>query len=108
MEMHYYYYPESIVTANTTWLGDHFDSTLLYGSLVEGYTFMKGETDMVALYSKRLRRGNVVAQENLATARIVRHLSFWTSEVSGHMIMNDIGVLLGGVVQVQTTQNRGP
>jgi hypothetical protein len=53
MEMHYYYYPESIVTANTTWLGDHFDSTLLYGSLVEGYTFMKGETDMVALYSKR-------------------------------------------------------
>lgn len=53
MEMHYYYYPESIVTANTTWLGDHFDSTLLYGSLVEGYTFMKGEPDMVALYSKR-------------------------------------------------------
>ena len=53
MEMHYYYYPESIVTANTTWLGDHFDSTLLYGSLIEGYTFMKGEPDMIAQYTKR-------------------------------------------------------
>ena len=53
MELHYYYYPESIVTASTTWLGDNFDSALLYGTLVEAYTYMKGEQDMVALYSDR-------------------------------------------------------
>lgn len=53
IELHYYYYPESIVTANTSWLGDNFDSVLLYGSLVEAYTFMKGETDMMALYNQK-------------------------------------------------------
>ena len=41
--LHYFYYPQSIVTAGTSWLGDNFDSVLLYGSLVEAYTFMKGE-----------------------------------------------------------------
>ena len=51
MELHYYYYPESIVTAGTSWLGDNFDSVLLYGSLVEAYTYMKGEADMMALYN---------------------------------------------------------
>jgi hypothetical protein len=49
VELHYYFYPESIVTASTTWLGDNFDSTLLYGSLVEAYTFMKGEPDVVGI-----------------------------------------------------------
>jgi len=53
MELHYYYYPESIVTAGTTWLGDHFDSVLLYGSLLEAYTYMKGEADVIAGYQKR-------------------------------------------------------
>ena len=53
VELHYYYYPESIVTASTTWLGDNFDSVLLYGSLVEAVTFMKGEADMVALYNTK-------------------------------------------------------
>jgi hypothetical protein len=52
-ELHYFFYPESIVTANTTWLGDNFDSVLLYGSLVEAYTFMKGEDDMVKLYNQK-------------------------------------------------------
>ena len=52
-ELHYYYYPESIVTAGTTWLGDNFDSTLLYGSLLEAYTYMKGEADVTANYQKR-------------------------------------------------------
>lgn len=51
-ELHYFYYPESIVTAGTTWLGDNFDSALLNGSLVEAIRFMKGEGDMVALYEK--------------------------------------------------------
>jgi hypothetical protein len=53
VELHYYYYPESIVTASTTWLGDNFDTVLLYGSLVEAYTYMKGEADMMALYNQK-------------------------------------------------------
>ena len=53
VELHYYYYPESIVTAGTTWLGDNFDSALLYGSLLEAYTFMKGEPDVIGEYQKR-------------------------------------------------------
>jgi hypothetical protein len=52
-ELHYYYYPESIVTAGTTWLGDNFDSALFYGSLLEAYTYMKGEPDIIAGYQKR-------------------------------------------------------
>jgi|688.fasta_scaffold376010_2 hypothetical protein len=55
VELHYYYYPESIVTAGTTWLGENFDSALLYGSLVEAYTFMKGEQDMMALYDAKYK-----------------------------------------------------
>ena len=52
VELHYFYYPESIVTAGSTWLGDNFDSALLNGSLVEAIRFIKGEPDMVALYDK--------------------------------------------------------
>jgi len=55
VELHYYYYPASIVTAGTSWLGDNFDSVLLYGSLVEATTFMKGEADMVALYDGKYK-----------------------------------------------------
>lgn len=51
-ELHYLAYPESIVTADTTWLGDNFDSVLLNGALIEALRFMKGEADMVALYEK--------------------------------------------------------
>jgi hypothetical protein len=51
-ELHYGYYPESIVTASTSWLGDNFDPVLLNGALVEAIRFMKGEPDMVALYEK--------------------------------------------------------
>lgn len=55
VELHYYYYPTSITTASggTTWLGDNFDTVLLYGSLVEAYTYMKGEADMLSLYAQR-------------------------------------------------------
>jgi hypothetical protein len=48
VELHYYYYPESIVTAETTWLGDNFDPALFYGALREAYLFMKGEQDLIA------------------------------------------------------------
>jgi hypothetical protein len=51
-ELHYFYYPESIVTAGTSWLGDNFDSALLNGALIEAIRFIKGEPDMVAFYEK--------------------------------------------------------
>lgn len=50
IELHYYYYPESIVTANTTWLGDNFDSVLFNGVMVEAIRYMKGEPDLVKMY----------------------------------------------------------
>lgn len=55
VELHYYYYPESIVTAGTTWLGDNFDSVLLYGTLVEAYTYMKGEADIALAYNTKYK-----------------------------------------------------
>ncbi len=51
-EIHFAYYPESIVTANTTWLGTEFDSALLNGTLMEAIRFQKGEPDMIATYEK--------------------------------------------------------
>lgn len=55
VELHYFYYPESITTVvgGQTWLGDNFSSALLYGSLLEAYTYMKGEADVIAEYQKR-------------------------------------------------------
>jgi hypothetical protein len=53
-ELHYYFYPPSISVAPfTSWLGDNFDTVLLYGSLVEAYTYMKGEVDMMGLYNQK-------------------------------------------------------
>jgi hypothetical protein len=52
-ELHYFYYPASIVDSGTSWLGDNFDSVLLYGSLVEAAAFMKSDADTVAIYSGR-------------------------------------------------------
>jgi hypothetical protein len=52
-ELHYFYYPESIVTAGTSWLGDNYSPVLLYGALVEAYTYMKGETDMLLAYNTK-------------------------------------------------------
>lgn len=53
IELHYFYYPPSIVDEGTSWLGDNFDSVLLYGALLEAYTFMKGEADVLGEYQKR-------------------------------------------------------
>ena len=53
IELHYFYYPPSIVTSGTSWLGDNFDAVLLYGSILEAYTFMKGEQDVMAQYQNR-------------------------------------------------------
>jgi len=55
VELHYYYYPESITVAadGRTWLGDNYSPVLLYGTLVEAYTFLKGEVDLTAQYEKK-------------------------------------------------------
>lgn len=62
VELHYYYYPPSITTNQTSWLGDNFDSVLLYGSLVEAYTYMKGEADMMALYNQKYMEALALAK----------------------------------------------
>jgi hypothetical protein len=62
VELHYFYYPESIVDAGTSWLGDNFDSVLLYGSLVEAYTYMKGEQDMLTLYNQKFMEALALAK----------------------------------------------
>ena len=55
IELHYYYDPESIVTAGTSWYGTNAEAALLYGSLIEAYTYMKGEADLIALYTGRYK-----------------------------------------------------
>ena len=52
VELHYFFYPESIVTAGTTWLGDNFDTALLNGALLEALRFIRGDAEMVAMYDK--------------------------------------------------------
>jgi len=68
VELHYNYYPESIVTAGTTWLGDNFDSVLLYGTICEAYTYMKGEADMVKLTQDRYVQA-IALYKNLADGK---------------------------------------
>jgi hypothetical protein len=64
IELHYFYYPESITTSPTTrtWLGDNFDSVLFYGSLVEAATYMKQEQDLVALYNQKYTEALALAK----------------------------------------------
>jgi len=68
LELHYFYYPESIVTSatnptGTSWLGDNFDIALLNYSLMEALTYMKGEQDMVALYKSRAESAMVLLKQ---------------------------------------------
>jgi hypothetical protein len=63
MELHYFYYPESITTAQTTWLGNNFDSLLLYGSLLEAAAYMKSDTDVVKNYSDRYNEAFTMAKQ---------------------------------------------
>jgi len=53
VELHYFYSPESIVTAGTTWIGNNAEQALLYGTLFEAYTYMKGEPEILNLYNQR-------------------------------------------------------
>jgi len=67
-ELHYYYYPESIVTAGNTWLGDNFDSVLLYGTICEALVYMKGEGDMIAVANERYVQA-IALYKNLADGK---------------------------------------
>jgi len=69
-ELHYYAYPESIVDAadGRTWLGDNFDSVLLYGTMNEALTYMKGEPDMIKLYQERYVQA-IALYKNLAEGK---------------------------------------
>lgn len=62
VELHYNHYPESIVTAGNSWLGDNFDTVLLYGSLVEAYQYMKGDADMLANYNTKYNEALALAK----------------------------------------------
>ena len=64
MELHYFFYPDSIIVAadGRTWLGDNFDTVLLYGSLVEAYIFMKGEVDIITMYETKYKEALALAQ----------------------------------------------
>lgn len=62
VELHFFYYPESIVTAGNTWLGDNFDPVLLYGALVEAATYMKQEPDLMALYDGKFKEALTMAK----------------------------------------------
>jgi len=64
VELHYYYYPVSITVASSgqTWLGDNFDTVLLYGSLVEAYTYMKGEQDIMVFYDAKYKEALALAK----------------------------------------------
>jgi hypothetical protein len=65
VELHYFYYPESITTVSggQTWLGDNFSSTLLYGSLLEAYTYMKGEADVMNIYKARYDEAMILLKQ---------------------------------------------
>ena len=64
VELHYYYYPPSIVTAIESWLGTHFEMVLLYGTIREAYTYLKGEADLMAMYEQKY-------QEALALLKVL-------------------------------------
>lgn len=64
LELNYYFYPESITTVagGRTWLGDNLESALLYGALVECYTFLKGEADLIKLYDDKYKEALLLAK----------------------------------------------
>jgi len=62
MELHYFFYPASIVDAGTSWLGDNFDPVLLYGSLIEAYTYLKGDPDLQTQYENKYKEAILLAK----------------------------------------------
>jgi hypothetical protein len=63
MELHYFYYPQSITTAGTSWLGDNLDSLLFYGSLLEAAAFMKSDADVIKNYTDRYNEAFLMGKQ---------------------------------------------
>lgn len=63
VELHYFYYPESIVTAGTTWLGDNFDTALLYGAMRDAALFQRQEQDVVANYEQKYNEAMMLLKQ---------------------------------------------
>jgi hypothetical protein len=68
-ELHYFYYPVSIVTAGTSWLGDNFDSALFNAVMVEAIRFMKGEPDLVTMYDAQYKQ-SLTLLKNLGDGKL--------------------------------------
>ena len=68
-ELHYFYYPVSIVTAGTSWLGDNFNSALFNAVMVEAIRFMKGEADLVAMYDSQYQQ-SLMLLKNLGDGKL--------------------------------------
>jgi hypothetical protein len=68
-ELHYFYYPVSIVTAGTSWLGDNFESALFNAVMVEAIRFMKGEPDLVAMYDSQYQQ-SLMLLKNLGDGKL--------------------------------------
>ena len=68
IELHYYYFPASIVSVSTTWLGDNYEQALLYACLVQAYTYLKGEPDLMANYEKQYQE-NIVQLKMLGDGK---------------------------------------
>jgi hypothetical protein len=71
VELHYYYKPASLTAGSdsgTTWLSENAPNAMLYGSLVEAYTYMKGEQDMLSMYEKQFTEA-LTRIKDLAEAR---------------------------------------
>ena len=59
VELHYFHRPESITTASTSWIGTHAESTLLAACLLEAYIFLKGDPDLMGIYTERYKKALV-------------------------------------------------
>jgi hypothetical protein len=86
VELHYGYYPESIVTAGTTWLGEEFDSALLNGTLVEAIRFNKGEPDMVSPVPENVCRRYGATQKLRGRQDAGRYVPLWSTPYNPALI----------------------
>lgn len=63
IELNYFYRPQSLVDAETSWLGNNADNVLLYGCLLEAYTYLKGDADLMGIYAQRYEEGMARLEE---------------------------------------------
>jgi hypothetical protein len=105
VELHYGYYPESIVTAGTTWLGNEFDSALLNGALIEAIRFLKGEPDIISNYEK-LYLQSITLLKNLGDGKL-REDTYRSGQFRSPVSYGDsYGYITGNVYFVQSRSSK--